>query len=98
MLTDLDWKEVMIGVSPERIILTQGGSQAKRLQYCLKHIGAITINKSQGEILSSGIAIEITEQYFPWEKGQIVVALRRTPNSISTIIVGEKMYAIKCRT
>ena len=64
------------------------------LQYCLKHIGEITINKCQGETLSSGIAIEITEQYSPWEKDQIVVALNRTPNSISTIIDGEKMYTI----
>lgn len=89
------WKEVHIGVSPERLILVRGGFQAKRLQYSLKHIGAITINKSQGATLPLGIAVEITRQYSPWEKGQIVVLLSRTTTSSQTIIVGDKNYAIQ---
>ena len=43
MLINLRWKEVVIGFSPEGIILTRGGLQLKGLQYCLNHIGAITI-------------------------------------------------------
>ena len=60
----------------------------------LKHIGAITINKAQGETLPLGIAVEITEQYSPWEKGQIVVALSRTTTSKMTVIVGEQSFAV----
>ena len=63
--------------------------------YSLKHIGAITINKSQGETLPLGLAVEITEKYSPWEKGQIVVVLSRTNNASSTIVVGDKQYAIQ---
>ena len=51
-LIDLGWKEVTIGVASERNILLQGGLHAKSLLYSLKYIGAITINKSQGETLS----------------------------------------------
>ena len=69
--------------------------QAKRMQYSLKHIGATTINKSQGATLSLGLAVEITKEYAPWEKGQIVVCLSRTTMSANTIIVGERNYAIK---
>ena len=75
LLEELKWVELSIGVAPERVVIVRGGLQAKRLQYSLKHIGAITINKSQGETLPLGIAIEITEQYSPWGKGQIVVLL-----------------------
>ena len=49
-------------------MLVQGGLHAKRLMYSLKHIGAITINKSQGETLPLGLAVEITEKYSPWKK------------------------------
>ena len=95
LLEELKWVELSIGVAPERVVIVRGGLQAKRLQYSLKHIGAITINKSQGETLPLGIAIEITEQYSPWEKGQIVVLLSRTTTSLNTILVGEKNCAIQ---
>ena len=94
-LKEKGWNEVVIGISPEKNVSARGGIHAKRLQYSLKHIGAITINKSQGETLPLGIAVEITQQYSPWEKGQIVVALSRTTNSRMTVIVGEKSFAIK---
>ena len=38
----------------------------KRLQYSLKHIEAIAINKSQGATLPLVISIEITKEYLPW--------------------------------
>ena len=41
------------------------------------------------------IAVEITRQYSPWEKGQIVVSLSRTTNSKMTVIVGEKQFTIQ---
>ena len=93
-LRALDWNEIYIGCAPERIIVSTRGVQGVRLQYSLKHIGAITINKSQGETLPFGIAVEITEKFSPWEKGQIVVLLSRTTTSKNTIIVGDKNYAI----
>ena len=94
-MANLGWTEVLIGCAPERIVYARGGLQAKRLQCLLKHIGVITINKSQGETLPSGIAVEITEQYAPWEKEQIVDLLSRTTISRNTIIVGSKVFAIQ---
>ena len=94
-LENCGWNKLLIGVAPERIIPTRGGMHAKRLQYSLKHIGAITINKLQGETLPLGLAVEITKQYLLWEKGQIVVALSRTKTASLTIIVGERNYAIQ---
>jgi len=45
-LTTSGWNEIYIGCAPERVILGSRGIQGIRLQYSLKHIGAITINKS----------------------------------------------------
>ena len=61
----------------------------------MKHIGAITINKSQGETLPSGLAVEITEEFSPWEKGHILVCLSCTRTANSTVIVGEQTFAIQ---
>ncbi len=36
-LKDLEWLDVEIGCSPEQIVVLCGGSQAKRMQYALKH-------------------------------------------------------------
>ena len=94
-LRRLGWSEVLIGCAPERLVMARGGLQAKRLQYSLKHIGAITINKSQGETLPLGLAVEVTEEYSPWEKGQIVVLLSRTTTAKMTVIVGGKHFAIQ---
>ena len=67
-LMHFGWKEITIGCAPERIVMARGGLQSTRLQHSLNHIGVITINKSQGETLPMGIAVEITRQYSPWEK------------------------------
>ena len=95
MLRNLGWRAVKNGCAPERIVLAPGGLQAKRLQYSLKDIGAITINKSEGETIPLGLAVEVTKEYSPWRKGQIVVLLSRTTRSKSTIIVGEKILLFK---
>ena len=93
----MGWKEAIVGCAAERDVNCQGGLVARRLQYSLKHIGATSINKSQGATLRYGIAVEISEQYSPWESGQIVVSLSRLETSKYTIIVGEKiMKSIKC--
>ena len=47
----------MIGCSPERYVIARGRVEAKRLHYSLKQIGAIAKNKSQGETLLQGIAV-----------------------------------------
>ena len=54
--------EVSVGVTPIKIVNTRGSLQAKRLQYSLKHIAAIPINKSQGEIFQMSIAMELTKK------------------------------------
>eukprot|EP00957_Ditylum_brightwellii_P205352 15343501-Ditylum_brightwellii.AAC.1 len=94
-LNEAGWKEVRIGVAPEKSVPACYGIQTKRLQYNLKHIGAITINKVQGATLPLGLAVEINEEYSPWEGGKIIVAISRTNTSQMTIIVGERNFAIQ---
>ena len=65
----LGWKETAIGCAAERDVNVRGGLVARRIQYSLNHIGATTINKSQVATLPYGIAVEISEQYSPWESG-----------------------------
>jgi hypothetical protein len=62
-LEELGWNEVTIGCAPARDEQVRGGLVARRIQYSLKHIGATTINKSQGATLPYGIAVEITKKY-----------------------------------
>ena len=88
-LTTLGWNEVSIGCAPERVVLERYGFQEKIIHYSLKHIGAITINKLLVEKLPLGLAVEITQQYSPLEKGQIVVLLSHTTEARITVIVGE---------
>lgn len=94
-LLDNGWKEVFIGTAAQQEVNATFGLKAIRSQYALRHIGAITVNKAQGQTLIGGLAVEITRECSPWEKGQIVVALSRTTCSEKTIIVGEKGYALK---
>ena len=48
----------------------------------LKHVGALTINKSQGETIHPGIAVEISStETSPWKKEQVVDIFSRTKTS-----------------
>ena len=60
----------------------------------MKHIGATTINKSQGETLPQELVIEITEKYSQWEKGQIGLVRSRTVTIRLPVIIGNKEFAI----
>ncbi len=94
-LRDLGWCEVSIGTAPEREIHAPNRYFAKRKQYALKHVGAMTINKSQGDTIPAGVAIEISsEQSCPWEKEQVVVAFSRTRTMADMIIVGRQNFVI----
>ncbi len=83
----MEWVEVSIGCAPELIKTVGGGFHAKRQQYALKPLGAITVHKAQGGTFPFGVAVEITTQYKPWEKGSIVVIFSRAKTAASTIIV-----------
>ena len=94
-LRNMGWREENIGCAPERGIKASRGFDGKRKQYALKHIGALTINKSQGCTIVAGLAVEISSQNTcPWEKEQVVVTFSRTPTSGLTIIVGEMNFAV----
>jgi predicted GIY-YIG superfamily endonuclease len=69
--------------------------QGKRQQYFLKHKGAYTINKSQGETLFGGVAVEITVKYSPWQKGQVVVVFSRSTKSELMVVVGNRQFTKK---
>lgn len=88
-------KENLIGVAPERAISVRGGFQAIRKQISLKHVGAITIDKSRGDTIAAGIDIEISHsESCPFSKEHIVVAFRRTNNAASVVVVGDKEWSI----
>ena len=76
-------------------VSVSGGYHAKRKKYSLKHIGALTVNKSQGDTLPAGLAIEIKGNgKAPWEKSKIVVAFSRAKTAAKTVVVGSKTFAI----
>ena len=95
-LRQMGWTPVRIGVAPERNIRAKNGYHALRKQYSLKHVGATTINKSQGDTIPLGLALEISrENSCPWEKEQVVVAFSRTKSADKMIIVGDSEWARK---
>ena len=89
-LKDLEWVQVKIGCAPEQIVVLCGGAHAKRMQYALKHRGALTINKAQGYTIHN-VAVEISPDSAPWESGQVIVTLSRTRCARDTIIVGQNI-------
>jgi hypothetical protein len=71
---NMGWKEVKIGVAPERPVRTRGGYQAIRKQYSLKHVGAMTVNKSQGDTIPGTLAVEMSVVTCPWEKNKLLLS------------------------
>ena len=63
-LIDLEWVQVKIGCAPEQIVVLRGGAHAKRMQYALKHQGALFINKAQGYTIHM-VAVEISPDSAP---------------------------------
>lgn len=53
------WTEVTIGVTQERNNLKVTHSECYRKQYTLRHVGASTINKQQGQTIFGPVAIEV---------------------------------------
>jgi len=88
------WVEVTVRCAPEQIVRSRM-FQGKRQQYFLKHKGAYTINKSQGETLFGGVAVEITVKYSPWQKGQVVVVFSRSTKSELMVVVGNRQFTKK---
>ncbi len=93
-LKDLEWVQVKIGCAPEQIVVLRGRACAKRMQYALKHQGALTINKAQGYAIHN-VAIEISPDSAPWKSGQVIVTLSRTRCNCDTIIVGQNIKWVK---
>ena len=90
-----NWREVSIGVAAQRPVRVRGGILAQRIQYALKHIGEITIDRTLRLTLPAGIAVEISSNFSPWNKEQIVVVLSRTHVPEMTVIVGGQEFAIQ---
>lgn len=89
------YKEVVVGYSNNNeLVHVRGGKQAQRHQYTLRHVGACTINSSQGQTIYSGITGEITAQCCPWLKSQLIVLMSRARTAAETILVGDPNFAI----
>lgn len=71
------FKEVAIGVAPDRTLGLKNNMQARRKQYGLQHSVTNTIHGSQGQTLPE-MATEISQQdpdFNIWDKGQLIVLL-----------------------
>ena len=90
------FKEVKVGVAPERTKALKRNTQAKRKQYGLRHRVTSTIHAAQGETLSSmATEVSLNDPLFRlWDKGQLVVILSRTKTAKDTIFVGNKADTI----
>jgi DNA replication protein DnaC/predicted GIY-YIG superfamily endonuclease len=89
------WSRVQIETGREDQFITHGIYQGKRVQYSVRHLGSSTINKQMGNTILCPVAIEMTEECCPWEKGQVVVMLSRSPRSDLITIVGKRDFAIE---
>ena len=86
------FKEVNVGIAPERTCILTDNIQAQRKQYGLKHRVTGTIHAAMGDTLNS-MATEISRSdpnFKIWDKGQLVVLISRTTLARNTIFVGDK--------
>ena len=96
-LIDLGFKEVFVGLAPERTIALKSNMQAKRKQYALRHRVTNTIHGAQGETLPK-MATELSmsnPDFKIWDKGQLMVILTRTRKAKDTIFVGNKRETLE---
>ena len=90
------FKEVTIGVAPDRTLGLKNNMQARRKQYGLQHRVTNTIHGSQGQTLPE-MATEISKNdpdFNIWDKGQLIVLLTRTKKAKDTIFVGNKQETL----
>ena len=94
---NLGFREVKVGIAPDRTVPLKRDIQAKRKQYGLRHRVTSTIHAAQGETLSSmATEISLNDPLFRlWDKGQLVVILSRTKTAKDTIFVGNKADTIE---
>jgi len=98
------WTKVKIETGRDDQLITHGIYQGKRVQYSVRHLGSSTINKQMGNTILCPVAIEMTQECCPWEKGQVVVMLSRSPIGKLITIVGkpefaiERMWSIICKS
>ena len=89
---DKGFKEVGIGMAPERTISIGHNVQSQRRQYGLKHRVTSTIHAAMGDTLSH-VAIEISKSnssFALWDCAQAIVTLSRTKFGENLIFVGDK--------
>jgi hypothetical protein len=85
------WNEINITAPDDSRQTKQvcGGLHTKQRQYTIPHIGATTIDHSQGMTILTQVALECTPQCKPWMKSQVVVIFSRTKTASHMVIVGK---------
>ena len=94
---DKGFKEVSIGIAPERTQSIGRDLQAQRKQYGLKHRVTSTIHAAMGDTLIR-VAIEISRSnssFQLWDCAQAIVTLSRTKIGKNLILVGDKNETIE---
>jgi hypothetical protein len=86
------FKEVKIGVAPERTQTLAFNLQARRKQYGLKHHVSMTIHAAMGDtLMKMATTVSMHDTTFSmWDKGQLIVILSRTKEAKNSIFVGSK--------
>jgi predicted GIY-YIG superfamily endonuclease len=90
------WRQVCVGLAPERVQSTKMGKKGKRQQYGLRHRVSSTIHAVMGSDLSHVVTkVSLTDpMYRLWEKEQVVVLLSRTVSAKDIIFVGRPRETI----
>jgi predicted GIY-YIG superfamily endonuclease len=86
------WREVFVGVGPEKSVCVGNRIKAQRRQYGLRHRFASTVHSSIGYTLMK-VGIEVSDKvrsFKLWDKAQVIVVISRTKVGKNTIFVGNK--------
>lgn len=87
------WKEVKVGVAPEKEVRLYGRISAKRKQYAFKPRIAMTVHKALGQdlgsIATSVVSSDDGDNYLLWQREQVEVLISRTHTTKDIIFVGD---------
>jgi predicted GIY-YIG superfamily endonuclease len=86
------FREVKVGIAPERTNSVRNDMFARRKQYGLRHHVSMTIHAAMGDtLLNMATSISARDTNFTmWDKGQLIVILSRTKEAKKSIFVGPK--------
>ena len=89
---DDKFKEISVGLAPDRTVCIGRTIQERRKQYRLRHRVTGTIHSAKGDTFESmATSISLTDPNFGlWDRGQLIVIISRTRDPKRNVFVGNK--------